>query len=65
MENSQGFAGRNFENDNNLTDEQMLQVIHEHQDMMNILQAYLHGIITDTDLRRLVIDKIERDNSKK
>jgi len=63
-EEFEGFTRRDAEEKKNLTDEQMLQVLREHQDLMNIFEAYRQGIITDEDLRRLIADKIERETPK-
>lgn len=46
----------------NLTDEQILQMIHGHREMMNILESYHQGTITDADLNRLVTEKTNPKN---
>lgn len=56
-ENFEGFAGHTAEQQRNLTDEQMVQTIHENPQLFNLVRLMRDGTISGQDVMQLIADK--------
>jgi len=58
-----GFAGSNAETPKNLTNDEMLTVIHEHIGLTNLIEAFKFGLIDEAKFNELVQQGIEQSKN--
>lgn len=63
LEQFSRFAGQNAETPKNLTNDEMLTVIHEHIGLTNLIEAYKLGLINETKFNELVQQGIEQSKN--
>ncbi|MEI6040120.1 MAG: hypothetical protein WCP93_02090 [Candidatus Berkelbacteria bacterium] len=56
---STGFAGHSTETKNNITDSEMLDIMHQHPELINLFSAYQTGMIDVTKFSEPVRQGIE------
>lgn len=59
LEKFSGFAGQNAETKRNITDDEMLNILHKNNKLMNLFAAYQTGIISPEKFNELVQQGIE------